>query len=278
MVSIITDSSSEFLVDEQKRMKVKVVPMPINFGDENYLSGVTLSNKEFYDKLKHSKVMPTTSMVNSFDFAEAFKKEVAKGNDVVAITISSELSVTHQQAVIAAEEVDAKKVFVVDSRSASLGQAWLVYEAVRLRDEGKSAKEICTILTELAKKVKVIAVVDTLKYLKAGGRLSGTAALIGTVLNVKPLVGIEDGKVVSVNKAIGKNNAIKTLISTAKKYGVDTSQKVIFAYSDSSGVLDEFKEKFYENFDVENEDTVQIGVTIGVHVGHGAVAIAFLEK
>lgn len=278
MVKIITDSSSDLLAHYQEKYDIAVVPMPISFGDESYLSGVDLSTEEFYQKLKKSTKLPTTSMVNEYSWQQAFQKEVDKGNEVVAITISSELSLTNEQANNAANLVDANKVHVVDSLNASFGLAQVVMEAVRLRDEGKTAKQIYQALQDFVPKVRVIAFVDTLHYLKMGGRLKSSAAMIGTLLKVKPIVAIEDGHVISKAKAIGKPKALNKLVEIVKKSNIDKSKRIIVAHADDVDTNNHFKSFITEKLNIVATDEFEIGSTIGVHVGPGAVGISYIEN
>lgn len=278
MITIITDSSSEMLAREQKKYGVKVLPMPINFGEATFLSGEDISNEEFYDRLLLAEKLPTTSMVNTFNFKAAFKQEIARGNDVIAIVISSHMSVTFQQAEAAAAEVGRGRVFVVDSKNASLGQTAIVLEAVRLRDEGKTVKEIYEEVSKMTERVRLFAMVDTLKYLRAGGRLSGTAAAVGTMLQVKPILTVEDGKVVNKGKAIGKNKAFRYIVSAIKEMNVDKTKSIVIAHACDNKVRKEFEDVIARDIGIKPTEVVQIGSTIGVHIGHGAVGVSFFER
>ncbi len=278
MVKIITDSSSEFLAAQQQKYGVSVLPMPINFENQTYLSGVDITDEEFYAKLARAQTLPTTSMVNAYTFKKAFEEEVAKGNDVVAIVISSELSVTYSQAVMASQEVDANKIFVVDSKNAALGQCALVVEAARLRDEGLSAREIFDRLNVLKEKIRLHAMIDTLKYLRAGGRLSGKAAVVGTLLHVKPILAVEEGKVLNKGKAIGKLNAYRYIIDCFKKDCADLTKPFILAHGCNEKAANEFEELLIKETHVTITERVYVGATIGTHTGPGAIAIAYFVK
>lgn len=278
MVKIITDSSSEFLTEQQEKYGVSVLPMPINFAEGTYMSGVDITDYEFYAKLASSKTLPTTSMINSYTFKKAFEEELSKGNDVVAIVISSDLSVTYSQAVSAAQEVDGKRIFVVDSKNASLGQHALVIEAAKLRDKGLSAEEIFNSLNQLKEKIRLHAMIDTLKYLRAGGRLSGQAAVIGTLLHVKPMMVVEEGKVVNKGKAIGKFNAFRYIINNVKKDDIDFSKTFVLAHGCNEKMAKEFHDIFAKETGIEVTDKALVGATIGVHTGPGAVAVAYFIK
>ena len=278
MVKIITDSSSELLANYQEKYNITVLPMPINFGKETYLSSVNITNEEFYKKLKQSTSLPTTSMVNEFSWEEAFAKELKKGNEIIAVTISSKMSLTYEQANNAAKKLDNKKIYVVDSLNASFGQAQVVLEAIRLKDEGLNAKEIQERLNKFVHKVRVIAFVDTLHYLKMGGRLKSSAAMIGTLLKVKPIVSVEKGSVVSKSKAIGKPNAFKKLVSLLKEIKIDKSKRIIIAHADDEKTKDEFKKFITDELQIIVSDELELGSTIGVHVGPGAVGISVVEE
>lgn len=278
MIKIITDSSSDLLEHDIKKYGVSIVPMPITFGDETFLSGQNITNEEFYTKLKQSKELPSTSMVNEYAWSEAFKKEVDKGHEVIAFTISSKLSGTFEQAQLAAKNIDEDKIFVIDSLNASFGLRHLIIEATKLRDEKKSASEIVEHVKAMINKVELVAFVDTLHYLKMGGRLTGSAALIGSVLNIKPLVSVDGGYVVSKTKALGKTNAFKKIASQLKAADIDTSKPIIIAHANDERAMAEFKAFLEKELKTELTYQTEIGSTIGVHSGPGAVGVSYVVK
>ena len=197
-VKIIVDSTADLI--PQVRSRVEVVPLTIRFGQEEYVDGVTIDSKTFYEKLIESDVLPTTSQASPFAFAEVFEKAVADGSQVVCITVSSKLSGTYQSACIAAEEFDGK-VFVVDSQTIALGSAILTEYALSLADQGMDAQTIAWKLMRKREKVRLLAMLDTLEYLKKGGRISPAVALAGGLLNIKPVVCIENGEIRMMGKA-----------------------------------------------------------------------------
>ncbi|MBR3971322.1 MAG: DegV family protein, partial [Ruminococcus sp.] len=168
-VRIIVDSASDLA--EGIAEKVTVLPMTLRFGDTEYVDGVNITNKEFYEKLIESDELPTTSQIMPLAFEEAYRETIEAGEDVIVITISSKLSGTYQSACIAKEEVEGN-VYVVDSLSAAIGEGILVEYAVRLKEQGKSAAEIASALEEKRHNVRLIAMLNTLEYLKKGGRIS----------------------------------------------------------------------------------------------------------
>ncbi|MBE6050742.1 MAG: DegV family protein [Clostridium sp.] len=277
-IRIICDSASDITREVAKELNIKVLPIKTIFGEDEYLDGVNLSHKEFFEKLEESDNLPTTSQITPYDYEEAFKEAVESGDTVVCITMSSKLSGCNQSANIAAADY-LENVFVVDSENVCIGEQILVKLAVNLRDEGKTASEIAEILDKEKKNIRLIAILDTLEYLKKGGRISSTAAFAGTLLGIKPLVAVEDGTVVSVGKARGLksgNNTINKLIE--KEGGIDSNKPSMLAYS---GLSDEMLKKYIDGSKDIYEyvpSITTIGCAIGTHAGPGAIAVAFFKN
>ena len=280
-VRIIVDSASDITLDRAAELEVDVLPLKTIFGEEEFLDGVTLSHREFYEKLIESDEHPTTSQIPPYEFEEIFKQVKEAGDTALCITISGKLSGTYQSANIAAEDYE-DIVTIVDSENVAVGEQILVELAVKLRGEGKTAEEIAEVLEEEKKKVRVIALLDTLEYLKKGGRISGTAAAVGGLLSIKPVIAIEDGEIAVLGKARGSKNGQNLLREYTKKRGaIDYSKPCILAYT---GLSDELLKKYiadsqeiYEGFRRELPIST-IGSTIGTHAGPGAIAVAFFVK
>ena len=279
-VRIIVDSASDISEKEANDLGIIMIPMSINFGDEEYLDGVDLLPSQFYDKLIESDVLPKTSQVSVYRFQQAFEKCVSAGDEVVAITISSKLSGTYNSAVQASANYP-EKVFVVDSLNACIGERLLVQYALRLVDEGKSAKEISEILDSVKSKINVMALLNTLEYLKKGGRISATAAFAGKLISLKPVVAVIDGEVKLVGKALGSRNGgnlLNTLIKDKKGIDFDMPYGVIW-----SGLDDALLKKYVEDSahlwknKTDYIPSYILGGTIGTHVGPGAIGVAFFE-
>lgn len=277
MLRIITDSASDITKPEAEKLDVEVIPMIVRFGEKEYFDGETLTSMEFFEKLVESRELPKTSQINSFRFGEIFEKY--KGDEIVCITLSKKLSGTYQSACIAAQE--HQNVYVVDSKNVTAGEKILVQLACHLRDENKSAKEIADILNEEKENIRLVALLDTLEYLKKGGRINAVTATIGGLLNVKPVVEILDGEVKMVGKALGSlsgNNKLRQKI--AKYGGVDFNMPVSLAYSGLSDAL--LKKYAKDSSDMYPENFVfeftHIGSTIGTHAGPGAIAVAFFKN
>lgn len=278
-VRIIADSTADLLPEVKSR--VQVVPLTIHFGEEEYIDGVTIDSRKFYEKLIESDVLPTTSQATPYAFSEAFAQAVEEGYQVVCVTCTSKLSGTYQSAVIAAEEYPGQ-VFVVDSRSIALGSSILVQYALELLDAGCGAEEIAWKLLQKRDSIRLIAMVDTLEYLKKGGRISATVAFAGGLLNIKPVICLEDGDIKILGKARGSKNANNLLAEEiGKAGGVDFDKPLLLGYT---GLNDTLLQKYiqdsaalWENHRGELPVAV-VGSVVGTHAGPGAVAVAFFSK
>lgn len=279
-VTIMTDSASDISQEVAKKWEIVVLPLRVRFGEEEYLDGVTLSPYQFYEKLIETDEIPKTSQITPFDFGEAFRKEVEAGNEVVMFTLSSGVSGSYQSACIAAEEYPGK-VRVVDSQQFCVSEYIIVERAVQLRDAGKSASEIAVIMEEEKKEAHVFAIFDTLEYLKLGGRISSAAAFAGTMLNLKPVLTIEEGVVKVLGKARGSRNGNNMLTEWANKLGIDFDRPVCFAYSGFDDTM--LKKYIHDQKDLyeghlEELQIAVAGATIGTYAGPGAIAVAFFEN
>lgn len=277
-VNIIVDSTADITEDVKERLTV--VPLTLRFGDEEYIEGVTIQKKEFYQKLIESDVLPKTSQASPADFEDVFEKIVAAGESAVVITLSSKLSGTWQSAMIAAREYE-DSVYVVDSRSVAIGTAILAKLALRLADEGMEAREIAERLEKEREKICLIAMLDTLEYLKKGGRISAAAAFAGGVLSIKPVVCIRDGEIVILGKARGSKQGNNLLVSEIRKTGgIDFTKPILLGYT---GLDDTLLQKYIEDSKalweegISSLETTMIGSVIGTHAGPGAVAVAFFS-
>ena len=277
-VRIIVDSSTD--VSEKYREEISFVPLTVRFGQTEYYDGVNLSKKAFYEKLVESDELPTTSQATPAMFEEAFREVAAAGDSAVVITLSSKLSGTYQSAVLAAE--DYPDIYVVDSLSVAIGAGVLAQYALELARKGRSAREIAETLTEKREEICVVALLDTLEYLKKGGRISKTVAFAGGVLNIKPVVTVQDGAVALIGKARGSRNGNNLLVEKINQAGgVDFDRPVLLGYTGLSPAL---LEKYVEDSKtlweghVDRLDGCLLCSVIGTHVGPGAVAVAFFKK
>ena len=275
---IIVDSTAD-LVPEIKA-RVSTVPLTVHFGQEEYIDGVTIDNRTFYEKLIESDVLPTTSQATPAMFDSVFREVAAAGDSAVVICLSSKLSGTYQSACIAAE--DYENIYVVDSLSVAIGTGVLAEYAVRCAEEGMPASLIASLVTQRREDICVIALLDTLEYLKKGGRISKTVAFAGGVLNIKPVVTVTEGEVTLIGKARGSRNGNNLLVEKIRQAGgVDFTLPVLLGYTGlSSALLDKYVEDSRELWKDALEEIPRslLCSVIGTHVGPGAVAAAFFKK
>ena len=275
---IIIDSTTD-LMPEHKNYVV-TIPLTVRFDDHEYADGVTIDHKTFYEKLVESDVLPTTSQATPNDFIGEYEKIKENGESAVVITLSSKFSGTYQSAVIAAEDYD--NIHVVDSGTVTIGAGVLCELAIQLAEEGRDAGEIARILEEEKKRVVIIALLDTLEYLKKGGRISKTAAFAGGVLNIKPVISVTDGEIHVLGKARGSKMGNNLLVQEIEKAGgADFDRPVLLGYS---GLSDALLLKYIEDSkhlweeELKNIRYTGIGSVIGTHAGPGAIAVAFFRK
>ena len=279
-IQFIIDSAADILPDEASKNGIIHIPLTILFGSNEYRDAIDMTHEEFYEKLIESDVLPTTCQIPPAVFEEAYEKVTEAGDEAIVITLSSKLSGTYQSAVIAADGYD--NIHVIDSESVSLGERILLQRAISLKEQGYSATEIEISLNIEKKHIRLMALLDTLEYLKKGGRISTATAVAGTLLGIKPVITLEDGAVEVIGKARGSkqgNNLLRELI--VKCGGIDFTKPICLAYS---GLSDKMLQKYItdsEELWKGNTDKLPIatvGCAIGTHVGPGAIAVAFFEK
>lgn len=277
-IKLVIDSSCDINLEEANKLGITLIPMEIQFGDEMYYDGVTITPKQFYEKLIENSDLPKTSQINPFRFEEVFEKLT---NEVIAITISSKLSGTYDNACQAASNFN-NKVRVIDSLNASIGGRLIILYTLDLIKQGKSIDEIVNLVNENKSRVVVLAMLDTLKFLRKGGRISSFKAIGGELLSIKPVVTVKDGEVKLAGKARGSkngNNLLNKLI--LETGGVDFSLPYGTVYS---GFDDSMIKKYIEdNRHLWEKSTNYIpnyilGCTIGTHIGPGAIGVAFFKK
>lgn len=280
-VRIIIDSASDLTKEQADKLGLDFLPLKTIFGTEEYLDGITLSHQQFYEKLIEGDCLPTTSQISPHDFEQIYEDVKKKGDSAVVITLSSKLSGTFQSANIALDDYE-DCITIVDSENVCLGEQILVMYACRLRDEGASAAEIGNALNQRKKDVRVLALLDTLEYLKRGGRISKTAALAGILLSIKPVIAIVDGEVAVLGKARGSKNGCNMLREEISKCnGIDFSMPLCLGFT---GLDDTLLQKYIkDNADlweshIEKLPISSIGSTIGTHTGPGGICVSFFSK
>ena len=276
-IQIIIDSTIDMAEHLQDR--VKSVPLIVSFDDREYLDGIDLSRDDFYRKLESGKVLPKTSQPSPASFEKVFEDIHEKGEEGIVITVASRLSGTFQSACIAAE--DYPEITVIDSKTVAIGSGILAEYAIDCIDQGMSREEITSELNKKRDEICLVAMLDTLEFLKRGGRISKTAAFAGGVLNIKPVVTVKDGEILILGKARGTKKANNFLVQEIKKNGIDYSLPILVGYTGTSDrLLKNYIESSRDLWEgqVSELNQSQICSVIGTHAGPGAVAVAFFAK
>ena len=275
---IIVDSTAD-LVPEIKA-RVYTVPLTVHFGQEEYLDGVTIDKHRFYERLVESDELPTTSQATPAAFDAIFSDVASVGDSAVVVTLASKFSGTYQSACIAAAEYD--NIYIVDSKSAAIGSGILAEYALKCADKGMDAKTIAEALEKKRDEICLIALLDTLEYLKKGGRISKTVAFAGGLLNIKPVITVIDGEIQVIGKARGSKQGNNLLVQKIRESGgIDFDEPIILGYS---GLSDSYLKKYVEDSrdiwqgKADSLDSTLICSVIGTHTGPGVVALAFFKK
>ena len=276
-VKIIIDSTTDAI--PQVRSRCTVVPLCVRFGDEEFIDGVTIDHVTFYEKLVQSAQLPTTSQPTPDAFSKAYEQALADHDEVLVLTLSSALSGTYQSATIAAEDYPGK-VWVVDTRNIAIGSGILTELALEMADQGKKAAEIAAFVENERSKVRFYAMVDTLEYLKKGGRISKTVAFAGELLSMKPLITVDDGEIKMAGKARGTKQANTQLTKLFQDSGeIDNDRPMLLGYTGLSDIpVKKYAEESNGLWESSQDRICPIGCTIGTHGGPGAYAAACFVK
>ena len=285
-VRIITDSASDLTQEDIAALgnpRLTVLPLSVTFGETTYLDGVNLNHRRFYELLVEGDDLPMTGQVNPYAFEEAISEARNAGEEVVVITLSSKLSGTNGSALTAAANFD-EGVYVVDSKSVTVGERILVDYALRLVGAGLGAADIACALEQAREDIHVVGLLDTLEFLRRGGRIPASAAALGKLLSIKPVITITDGVVELLGKARGSKNGRNLLTQQVEAAGgIDFSMPIELAYA---GLDDALLRKYVEDsrhiweghVELDNLPVHTVGATIGTHVGPGAIALAFFKR
>lgn len=275
-IRIVTDSTADIPAELREALDIEMVALSVHFEDESFRDAVTIQADEFYDKLQHASKPPTTSQPSPVDFMEVYTKLAAEpGTEIISIHLSSALSGTYQSAVLAKSlmESDAD-ITTVDSKSASYGLGLLVVKAAEAAKAGKNKEEILEMLQDLREKSSLFFLVDTFEYLHKGGRIGKAAAVIGSLLNIKPILSLDDeGGVVSVDKIRGQKKAFSRIIQLLKDRHGERKLEIVIAQSKAKETARELSALVREHLHVVKETFTTLGPVIGTHTGPGTVAV-----
>lgn len=277
-IKIITDSTADIPKNVAEELDITVVPLTVHFGDESYKDWYDLSSTDFFEKLKESPVMPTTSQITPVTFEEVFRDVLKDYDTIIYIALSSKASGTYQSALIAKDMIEGADIEVIDSMTFSYGYGMIVVEAAKMVKEGKNKSEIVKKVKDMLDKLDTYFIVDTLEYLQKGGRINMATAVVGTVLNIKPLLGVKDGLVVPVDKIRGNKNIIPKMVKLIKNKGYNLSDKVVgLAHGAMPERLEELKQAIRQEFNPKGFTVSEVGCVIGTHAGPGIIGVFFIR-
>ncbi|MDW7674177.1 MAG: DegV family protein [Bacillota bacterium] len=280
-IRIVTDSTAYISPEVLERYSIEVVPLSVHFGDEVFKEGEKYTNKEYYDKLRNTKLSATTSQPSSGEFLSVYEKLAEEGHEIVSIHISSILSGTYASAQTASSLLPNAKITIIDSLTTACPLSWMVTEAAKAAEEGKTSEDIIQLVETIKENNKIMFVVDTLEYLKRGGRIGGAQALLGTILQIKPILHLSNGRIEVLDKVRTKQKALSRLtneleifLSAQNDY---TNIKVaVLAVDDDTARL-ALKESLLVKYPSLEIESSELGPVIGSHVGPGTVGISFTK-
>lgn len=277
MFKIITDSGSDFRETRAKELGIEIAHLKITFADEVIIQHEEEDVTRFFDKLAKAEQLPVTSQPSPQDFLDLYQKY--PGEPILVLALSGGLSGTVNSAELAKKMLeDPERVTIIDTRQGTLSQNVIVAEAVRLRDAGLTLEEAVPEINRLLDRTTIVGLIDTLKYLKKGGRIPKSLAAIGSVLNIKPLVELKDGVLVTAGKARGHKAGIKMLFEQVAAYGIDPGYKAFLGYTGDRKDIEEVVLKFKLTYPDVPYEVSRIGGIIGTHIGAGSVGIGFVKQ
>ncbi|AOT72408.1 DegV family protein [Geosporobacter ferrireducens] len=279
MIRIITDSVSDIPVELCEELNIKVMPLVVHIGEQYYKDGIDLTPEDFFQLMAENENLPTTSQVSPGEFLKAFDELTSSGDTVIAILMSSALSGTYNSALTAKEMLKNRDIEVIDSKGVTLGYGLLVIEAARMAKEGHPKEDIVKRIQYMIGKMEYKFIVDTLDNLYKGGRLSAVGAIVGKILNIKPILKMEEGKLILEDKVRGRRRAIKWVIDWIQNNDIDIRNQTIgINHSNDEEYALELIGEIEEHFAPKEIILSQTGCVVGTHAGPGAVAIYFLDE
>ncbi|WP_315120979.1 DegV family protein [uncultured Clostridium sp.] len=273
-IKIITDSTSDLPKSIIDKYDIEVLPLYVNFGEETYIDGVDINLHELLKRMDNSDIFPTTSQFNPQKFMECYKKYLDEGYKIVSLHISSKMSGTYQSACIARDMLESDSIYVIDSQKVTATFGAIVIKAAKLKEEGLSAEEIHNEILRIIPHVKCAFAFDSLDNLVKGGRLSKTAGVIGSILGIKPILGMIDGEMAVIDKVRGSKKAIRYILDYIDKNGIKKDETAILLHVENEDILDVLRENLREK-QVEFIEC-EVGCVVGVHAGRGACGVAFI--
>ena len=275
---IITDSASDITEKEAEEMDIRLVWLKTKFSDGDFPMKTEEDFCRFFDKLAEEKDLPMTSQPSPEEYLEFFEEAKSKDEEVLVLTLSSGLSGTINAANLAKQMSEYDKIWIIDSEQAIITQRFLVQKAAELRKEGKTTEDIVEILEDLKKRVTVCGMLDTLTYLRKGGRIPAALAVVGNMLHIKPVIELKDKTLTMLGKARGRSGGMKYLWKEFESYDIDREEPVYFGYTSDREIGEKFMMDTVEKYGLKNYKLYPVGGIIGTHVGPACVAISFVKK
>jgi fatty acid kinase fatty acid binding subunit len=279
-IKIVTDSSAHLPCEERQKHDITVVPLKAIFGTQVYRDEIDLSNEQFYHMLPHAKDHPTTSQPSAGEFIEVYRPLLDAGREIVSLHLPSKLSGTYASACAAKTELEtqlkkAVPLTIVDTPWLSMALGMLCIAAAQAAEAGKSRDEVVAIVNALIPKLNLIFVLDTLEYLRRGGRIGGARAMLGSMLNVKPMLQIENGLVEPLEQPRSRSKALKRLLQVMEERADHQPMHVAVLHAMSLDDAARLEKEVRARFECKEFYTTEIGSVIGVHTGPNAVGLAF---
>ena len=278
MIQIVTDSASDITLKQAEEMNVQIVPLTILFEDGVCPQETDEDFQIFYERLMKENGLPKTSQPTPNKYLEIFRLAKAVGDEVLVITLSGGLSGTVQSARLAKDLAEYERIVIIDSKQAILTQRMLVEYAVQLRDQGRTLDEITELVLKQREKLTVFGMLDTLTYLKKGGRIPASMALLGNLLRIKPVIILKNSVLEQLGKARGRKDGLKMLCAQMEHAEIDLSFPVYFGYTLDPEPTKQFQAEMEQKFQLKNTKLYPVGGVTGTHVGPNCVAVAFAIK
>ena len=276
MVRVVTDSTADIPADMSAALGIAVIPSYVVFGAESYRDEVELSKEEFYEKLRSTSVIPTTAAPPPAVYDETYRRLAKETKEIVSIHLASRYSALYSSAVLAAKNVSEARITVVDSEQVTMGYGWMVVAAAEAAQGGASVEQIVTLVEEMKPRSRVVAVLDTLEFLHRGGRVGWIRAMIGTLLNVKPIIEVRQGEIQLVERARTMQRSLGRLVERVEALG--PLERAIILHADAADMAQRVSDRLQAADPGWNPLIHPAGVTIASHVGPGAVGIACVTQ
>lgn len=276
MVKLVTDSGANLPPALARQLDVTVVPLSVIFGEDSYREGVEITDEQFYSLLRNSPELPRTSQPSPHDFADVYRRLLDAGHEVLCITLSKDLSGTYNSAVQGAAMFENAPITVVDSRFVSAGQALLVIAAARALELGATRQQAAAFVEALIPQVMLLFTLDTLEYLRRGGRIGGASALLGTMLRIKPVLQITDGHVEPFDRVRRRQRALERMAEAARDRFGDQPVWVGLAHAEAEEDFRMLRDLVTGQLNVDYLLETKVGPVVGTHGGPGVVGMAVM--